>query len=111
MGSATKLTCSRCRNAFDPHELLNLCSCGGPLLVEYDLQSIRQTWDKQQLRNAPHSMWRYAPVLPADAEEAITLNEGYTPLTRAFRLGAAIGASNLWIKDEGRNPTDSFKAR
>ncbi len=56
-------------------------------------------------------MWRYAPVLPAELEEAVTLDEGWTPLLRAHALGAEIGCENLWIKDEGRNPTDSFKAR
>jgi threonine synthase len=56
-------------------------------------------------------MWRYAPVLPSDAAEAVTLTEGWTPLIPAKSLGRELGASNLWIKDEGRNPTDSFKAR
>jgi threonine synthase len=56
-------------------------------------------------------MWRYAPLLPADAAEAVTLNEGWTPLIRAISLGRELGATDLWIKDEGRNPTDSFKAR
>jgi threonine synthase len=56
-------------------------------------------------------MWRYAPVLPADADEAVTLREGWTPLIRASSLGRDLGATDLWVKDEGRNPTDSFKAR
>ena len=56
-------------------------------------------------------MWRYAPVLPAEVAEAITLGEGWTPIIRAEKLGGQIGLSNLWIKDEGQNPTDSFKAR
>jgi threonine synthase len=56
-------------------------------------------------------MWRYAPVLPAEPEEAVTLNEGWTPLVKATALGRQMGTENLWVKDEGRNPTDSFKAR
>ena len=56
-------------------------------------------------------MWRYAPVLPAAAESVVTLGEGMTPLIRTRRLGARLGAQNLWIKDEGLNPTGSFKAR
>jgi threonine synthase len=56
-------------------------------------------------------MWRYDPVLPCGADEAVTLQEGWTPLRRADSLGKAIGLPDLWIKDEGRNPTDSFKAR
>jgi len=56
-------------------------------------------------------MWRYAPVLPLGIEEAVTLQEGWTPLIRARALESEIGSQNLWIKDEGRNPTGSFKAR
>lgn len=57
-------------------------------------------------------MWRYAPVLPvARPESVVSLGEGFTPLVRADRLGAKIGAKNLWVKDEGVNPTGSFKAR
>lgn len=56
-------------------------------------------------------MWRYAPVLPAAAEDAVTLHEGWTPLLPASILGRQIGIAKLWLKDEGRNPTGSFKAR
>ncbi len=111
MGRASKLTCSKCAAAFGPTELLNLCTCGGPLLVSYDLSEVRSQWRKQDLNGAVNSMWRYAPVLPAGVEEAVTLQEGWTPLVRAHRLQQELGAESLWIKDEGRNPTDSFKAR
>ncbi len=56
-------------------------------------------------------MWRYEPVLPAAASEAVTLEEGWSPLLRANGLEREFGAGKIWIKDEGRNPTDSFKAR
>ena len=57
-------------------------------------------------------MWRYAPVLPvSDAGAIVSLGEGMTPLIRTRRLGARLGASDLWVKDEGVNPTGSFKAR
>ena len=56
-------------------------------------------------------MWRYEPVLPAGGHEIVSLNEGWTPLVHAQRLGSQLGLSELWIKDEARNPTDSFKAR
>jgi len=56
-------------------------------------------------------MWRYSPVLPAAERHIISLGEGWTPLLRAKRLGARMGAENLWVKDEGLNPTGSFKAR
>jgi len=56
-------------------------------------------------------MWRYAPILPPREQNIITLGEGWTPLVRSRRLGASLGADALWIKDEGMNPTASFKAR
>lgn len=111
MGTVSKLICSRCSKTFSAGQQLNLCDCGGPLLAAYDLKAIGRSWRKHDLRNAVNTMWRYAPVLPAEATEAVTLSEGWTPLVRARRLGAELGARNLWIKDESRNPTDSFKAR
>ncbi len=111
MGQSAYLECSRCSKQKEAGRLANLCDCGGPLLVRYNLQSLAATWDRSSLAAGPASMWRYAPVLPADMAEAITLGEGWTPILRAVRLGAQIGLPNLWIKDEGQNPTDSFKAR
>jgi threonine synthase len=89
----------------------NLCSCGGPLLVRYDLDLIRSRWRRRDVGNGPASMWRYAPVLPPAEQSVVTLGEGWTPLVHAHRLGARIGADALWVKDEGLNPTGSFKAR
>jgi threonine synthase len=111
MGKASELVCSRCSLTYDPGKPINLCSCGGPILVRYDLAEVRRNWSKRQLESARPSMWRYEPVLPCQADEAVTLEEGWTPLKKAESLGEAIGLSDLWIKDEGRNPTDSFKAR
>ncbi|HEX4168652.1 MAG TPA: threonine synthase [Bryobacteraceae bacterium] len=111
MGSPTQLVCSRCKSTQPANRLANTCQCGGPLLVEYDLREVASAWSKEALREATTNMWRYAPVLPAAPAEAITLQEGWTPLLRAERLGRQMGAARLWIKDEGRNPTDSFKAR
>ncbi len=79
--------------------------------MNYDLAAVRASWHKEDLQGAVNSMWRYSPVLPTDADEAVTLDEGWTPLIRAKRLESEIGAKSLWIKDEGRNPTGSFKAR
>ena len=79
--------------------------------MRYDLAQIRAGWSRESLRDAPTDMWRYSPVLPADAADAVTLQEGWTPLLEASRLGNELGARSLWIKDESRNPTDSFKAR
>lgn len=111
MGQSSGLSCSRCQTQYEPNRLLNLCECGGPLLVGYDLARLRREWKREDLSRSVGSMWRYSPVLPADLEEAVTLQEGWTPLQRTKSLGRVLGATNLWIKDEGRNPTDSFKAR
>jgi len=90
----------------------NLCECGGPLLVRYDLERMRALWSRDSLASAPNSMWRYAPALPVSNQTSIvSLGEGMTPLLKAARTGARIGASRLLIKDEGLNPTGSFKAR
>jgi threonine synthase len=91
--------------------VLNLCDCGGPLLVRYDLEKVRKTWSREKVAQGPNSMWRYAPVLPARAESIVSLGEGMTPLLRTRRTGARVGADDLWVKDEGLNPTGSFKAR
>jgi threonine synthase len=108
---ATHLECSLCGKRREANAPANLCECGGPLLVRYDLDVIRHRWRRREVSNGPSSMWRYAPVLPASAESIVTLGEGWTPLLRTRRLGARIGAENLWVKDEGLNPTGSFKAR
>jgi threonine synthase len=105
------LSCTRCARILSIDRLWNLCPCGGPLLVQYDTAAIGKSWQREGLSTAISSMWRYAPILPAGADEAITLNEGWTPLHRALRLGSALGGCQVWVKDEGRNPTDSFKAR
>ena len=105
------MECSLCHNRLDPGRKNNLCGCGGPLLARYDLDKIRQRWRRRDVRGGPAGMWRYAPVLPPAVESVISLGEGWTPLLRARRLGARLGADALWIKDDGLNPTASFKAR
>ena len=80
--------------------------------MRYDLPAIKATWTRESLRSARPDLWRYLPVLPPQRSESIvSLGEGMTPLIRAHRLGAAMGAQQLWVKDEGLNPTASFKAR
>ncbi|MCC6293638.1 MAG: threonine synthase [Bryobacterales bacterium] len=112
MTTLSHLECSLCKKRHEAGEAHNLCSCGGPLLVRYDLEKARENWSREWLAGSPSSMWRYAPVLPVGRPESVvSLGEGFTPLVRADRLGAKIGAKNLWVKDEGMNPTGSFKAR
>src|SRR5580693_7705155 len=108
----THLECSLCNKKFQAGKAWNLCECGGPLLVRYDLAALRETWSLDSFASAPDSMWRYAPALPVQfATSIVSLGEGMTPLLPAPRTGARIGASDLLVKDEGLNPTGSFKAR
>jgi threonine synthase len=112
MTTITHLECSLCEKRHEAGKIHNLCECGGPLLVRYDLEKARAEWKREALAKAPATMWRYAPVLPVQsAEDIISLGEGFTPLIRTRRLGARLGAADLWVKDEGLNPTGSFKAR
>ena len=111
MSKATHLECSLCGTRFDPQKAHNLCSCGGPLLVRYDLDTIRIKWRRRDVPNGPSTMWRYAPVLAPNNDAIVSLGEGWTPLIRARRLGARLATNSLWVKDEGLNPTASFKAR
>jgi threonine synthase len=112
MTTVTHLECSLCGRTFEAGRIWNLCPCGGPLLVRYDLEKARKGWNRAWIPNGPPTMWRYQPVLPVRRPESIvSLGEGFTPLIRARRLGRRLGAENLWIKDEGVNPTGTFKAR
>ncbi|HUF29980.1 MAG TPA: threonine synthase [Gemmatimonadaceae bacterium] len=102
------LECSACDVLLGGAQLASVCpGCGQPLLVRYALTVIdravlRHTWD----------MWRYASLLPlCDWETPVTLGEGGTPLLESPVLAKALGVRRLWIKDEGLNPTGSFKAR
>jgi len=108
----TFLECSLCSRKLEAGKVYNLCECGGPLLVRYDLAKLRSTWNREQIASGPNSMWRYGPVLPPMLQTSIiSLGEGMTPLVRTHRLGHRAGANQLWLKDEGLNPTGSFKAR
>jgi threonine synthase len=89
--------------------LQNLCTCGGPLLARYDLPEAAKSMRLGALLEREASMWRYAEVLPPGP--AVSLGEGMTPVIAAPRLGAHLGVPQLFVKDEGLNPTGSFKAR
>ena len=112
MTTVSHLECSLCHRKYEAGQVLGLCECGGPLLVRYDLEKARQSWNRAWIPNGPSSMWRYQPVLPVRKPESIvSLGEGFTPLIRAGRLGKRIGAGDLWLKDESVNPTGTYKAR
>jgi threonine synthase len=112
MNTITHLECSACGKRREAGQVHNLCECGGPLLVRYDLDKARAIWTRESLTTGPSNMWRYAPMLPVrNAASIVSLGEGMTPLLRANRLAKRLGATDVWIKDEGINPTGSFKAR
>ena len=113
MSNMTYLECSLCGIQFDADKLQTLCpDCQRPLLVRYDLEAVKNTWDRDSLQTREQDMWRYREVLPLrDASTAIRLGEGYTPLLHAQRLGETLRMPYIFIKDEGLNPTGSFKAR
>jgi threonine synthase len=97
--------------AYDPRAEQHLCVCGAPLLARYDLERAR-AWQKNTLVGRDPNMWRYRELMPLfDGEAPVTLGEGWTPLIHATRIGADLGLSRVFVKDESLNPTNSFKAR
>ena len=105
----THLSCSACAAYHAPNQLHNLCTqCGKPLLVHYDLERAAATLKKDSLPARPASLWRYREVLPVvQADNIVSLGEGWTPLLHAQRLGEQLGLPRLHIKDESCNPTGS----
>jgi len=99
------LECSSCGLHLDIR-LQNTCTCGGVLVARYD-------WaDLQPQDLLPRTdLWRYSPLLPLELSRAVPRGEGGTPLLRLVRLGGQLGMKSLYAKDEGRNPTGTFKAR
>jgi threonine synthase len=105
------LRCRECGRAY-PAEALHVCEwCFGPLEVVYDYEAIRAAVSRESIAAGPLSIWRYADLLPAAAEGAVSLGAGCTPLVRADRLAAELGLGELWIKNDTLNPTGSFKDR
>ena len=104
-----ELECTNCGKKFDAGVEQHVCICGKPLFAHYDLKRAAETLNLKNLSNRPRTLWRYAEVLPEG--EPVTLGEGMTPLLAASRLGTSMGLQHLYVKDEGLNPTGSFKAR
>ena len=90
----------------------NLSSAGKPLLVRYDLAGVKKALTKDALAGRPADMWRYRELLPVrKVSDIVSLGEVMTPLIRLPRLGSKLGGGEIIVKDEGRLPTGSFKAR
>jgi threonine synthase len=85
--------------------------CFGPLEVAYDLEAAKGAVTRESIASGPNSIWRYGQLLPDPGQEPVDLGVGWTPLRRASRLGEVLGVKELWLKDDTRNPTGSFKDR
>jgi threonine synthase len=112
--NATHLECALCGLRHEANTIQNLCvECGKPLLVRYDLEKAALTLTLESLATRDSSLWRYQEVLPVeDPNNVVSFGEGWTPLLKADRLADSLPIKlNLLIKDEGQNPTQSFKAR
>ncbi|HXV24880.1 MAG TPA: threonine synthase [Alphaproteobacteria bacterium] len=106
------LECSATGERYEAGRPYNLSRAGKPLLVRYDLEALGRAIDRDRLRQHPPGMWRYLPLLPvSDPDAIVSLGEVQTPLIPLTRLAADAGARALTVKDEGRLPTGSFKAR
>src|SRR6476619_4476644 len=112
--NVTHLECALCGLRHEADTLQNLCrECGKPLLVRYDLKKAAETLTPDSLNGRVSSLWRYREVLPVvNGANIVSLGEGWTPIFKADRLAQTLPVKiNLLIKDEGQNPTQSFKAR
>jgi threonine synthase len=113
MSALAGLACPECRTAFDCERLQAVCpACDSPLLARYDLDALRAGLDREALARRPNGIWRWAELLPVrDPAWRVTLGEGDSGLLPARRLGERLRLGRLFLKDEGTNPTGTFKAR
>ncbi|TKC14392.1 threonine synthase [Robertmurraya kyonggiensis] len=106
------LECPKCSEKYEENNVQQLCKCGSPLLVRYDLKKVKENVSREDISNRTNSLWRYHELLPVQKEEnVVTLGEGMTPLEKLPSLGAEYGLQHLYMKDEGIIPTGSFKTR
>jgi threonine synthase len=109
---ATHLECTATGERLESEHLHGLSPAGKPLFARYDLQALRGTFTPEAVSGRRSDLWRYAEVLPVrDPAMQVCLGEGWTPLLDAPRLADRLGVGRVWVKDEGQNPTGSFKAR
>jgi threonine synthase len=107
------LECSRCARSVSPQGTPGVCTeCGAPLLAAYPLDRLAVVFKPASLEHREWTMWRYREVMPLGATESpVTLGEGGTPLLSVPRLAQKAGVREMLVKEEGLNPTGSFKAR
>ncbi len=106
------LECSLSGERYEANRLHNLSKGGKPLLVRYDLAGVRRAMTRESLAERPHDMWRYRELLPVGhIDHIVSLGEAATPIVPLAAVGRRLGLAELLVKDEGRLPTGSFKAR
>jgi len=111
MSFSTGLRCRECGTTY-PDEARYVCdNCFGPVEVAYDLEAARGVVTRASIQEGPASIWRYGALLPDPGVAPVDLGAGWTPLRRATRLAEVLGVRELWLKDDTRNPTGSFKDR
>jgi threonine synthase len=111
MSYARALRCKECGREY-PLNPIHVCEfCFGPLEVDYDREAQRKAVSRESIAAGPPSLWRYRDLLPCDADRAVDLNAGFTPLLRARNLAEALGLRHLYIKNDCVNPSWSFKDR
>jgi len=109
---ASHLECPRCARTYSCEQVTQLCECGSPLLVRYDLARAAASVSKEKIYSRGSDIWRYREFLTVREERHIvSLGEGMTPMLRLNRTGQATGMARLYMKDEGIIPTGTFKAR
>ena len=113
MNFVSHVECTICGAKHDARRLLTVCEkCGQMLAVRYDLPRVASSVTRNALRERAPGMYRFRELTPLDdGEQPVTLGEGGTPLLELLRLAAHFGVRKIWGKDEGQNPTGSFKAR
>lgn len=115
MSYIVKLKCSQCGREYDINEKIYKCKtpgCKGRVDIFYDYEALKEIFTKEELKKRKGGVWKYFELLPVnDKRNIVSLGEGNTPLLKAKRLSEHLGLNHLYMKDEARNPTGSFKDR
>jgi threonine synthase len=105
------LRCRECGREYEAAPIYTCEWCFGPLEVAYDYDAITAATSREKIAAGPLSLWRYGDLLPVRTDAAVDLGTGFTPLVRADRLASELGLGEVWLKNDTRNPTNSFKDR
>ncbi|MEK3888706.1 threonine synthase [Bacillus sp. FSL K6-3431] len=109
---ATHLYCPKCSLTYEIIVIQQVCTCGAPLLVKYDLTTLAMELDSQKIKGRQNDLWRYHELLPIQRKENIvSMGEGMTPIIPMNKMAVDMGLEHLYMKDEGIMPTGTFKAR